>query len=86
MNQIYAPGVVPGNPDQLPEFLRRELTSLERSMHQPDTYLELEVLGTAPMRFRPGMIVFADGVDWNPGSGEGLYRRDAANTNWIFLG
>jgi hypothetical protein len=33
-----------------------------------------------------GMVVLADGVSWDPGSGEGMYRRNAANTAWVFIG
>ena len=31
-----------------------------------------------------GMIAYADGVNWNPGSGSGLYMRDSGS--WHFLG
>ena len=34
----------------------------------------------------PGMLVCVDGTDWDPGSGEGVYRRDKANAAWVFLG
>lgn len=29
---------------------------------------------SAPAKLREGMIRFADGTDWNPGSGRGLYQ------------
>lgn len=34
---------------------------------------ELVELHAAPMRLRDYMIVAADGTDWNPGSGQGVY-------------
>lgn len=33
----------------------------------------LEELHVAPLRPRTGMIVLADGSDWDPGSGQGFY-------------
>lgn len=40
----------------------------------------------APEKILPLMLVYADGSNWNPGSGEGVYIRDLANTTWIYLG
>lgn len=38
----------------------------------------------APSKPRDGMVVFADGVKWNPGSGQGFYGF--YNSAWHFLG
>lgn len=46
--------------------------------------VKLRVLHAAPIRPRQGVIVYADGTDWNPGSGEGVYRHNG--TSWVFLG
>jgi hypothetical protein len=46
----------------------------------------LVVLHAAPAQTRPGMLVIADGTDWDPGSGAGLYRRNEANAAWVFIG
>ncbi|NPC57848.1 hypothetical protein [Caenimonas soli] len=78
--------MVPDRPEQLPPFLRSELLEIERGMLDAKSFLELQVLTVPPARFRPGMVVYANGVGWNPGSGEGLYRRDAANAIWVFIG
>lgn len=43
------------------------------------------VLHAAPARFRAGMVVCADGTDWDPGYGAGLYLRNEANDEWIPL-
>jgi hypothetical protein len=32
------------------------------------------------------MLIYADGVNWNPGAGEGVYRRDKTNASWVLLG
>ncbi len=46
---------------------------------------EYEILHREPDNLRPGRVVYFDGTDFNPGSGEGLYRRTLANT-WVFVG
>lgn len=33
-----------------------------------------EVLYAAPVKPRDGMVVYADGTQWNPGSGKGTYE------------
>lgn len=38
----------------------------------------------APVNPEEGMIVRADGTNWDPGSGRGYYGYD--NGNWTFLG
>lgn len=38
----------------------------------------------APTRIFEGMVVYADGTFWNPGSGKGLYRYNG--NSWSFLG
>jgi hypothetical protein len=35
--------------------------------------LTLEVLRSAPQKPRTGMLVIADGANWDPGSGTGTY-------------
>lgn len=37
-----------------------------------------------PERYSVGFIAYADGVNWNPGSGEGLYIYKS--TGWTLLG
>jgi hypothetical protein len=48
--------------------------------------MQLDVLTAAPTRTLPAMLIYADGVTFNPGSGEGVYRRNNANTAWVYLG
>ena len=48
------------------------------------TELRLIVLHAAPERPRTGTIVYADGTDWDPGSGEGPYYYDSGG-NWVAL-
>ena len=41
---------------------------------------QVPVLYASPERPATGQIVFADGSDWNPGSGRGLYYFDSS---WV---
>lgn len=79
--QAYAPDPVPNDPTQLQNYLQRELNKLQNAVNAGT---HLEQLHAAPDKPRSGMVVYADGTDWNPGSGEGAYiYRGAA---WHFLG
>ena len=35
---------------------------------------------------RDNMLAMADGSDWNPGSGKGLYRYDTDTSSWVYIG
>lgn len=66
--------------------LREEVARLERALNDAQPDYALQVLHAEPARLRAGMLIFADGTDFDPGSGEGLYRRNAANNAWTFIG
>lgn len=80
----YAPGQPPTDPKALPAYLTTELRNLANVVqllaagHIDKTHVE-------PSRPRDGDLVYADGSDFDPGSGRGLYqyRDDAA---WHFIG
>ena len=46
--------------------------------------MQLNPSYTEPPKPRDGMIVYADGTQWNPGSGEGYYGY--YNSTWNSLG
>jgi hypothetical protein len=69
--------------NQIVHFFANELQAVSRAFQESDV-LELRTTHKAPVRPKNGMIVEADGTDWNPGSGAGLYVR-RLNT-WVFLG
>lgn len=58
--------------DGLRIYLEQELLQLSRSL-QETTALDLRPVHAEPLRPREGMIVCADGTDWDPGSGAGIY-------------
>lgn len=66
----------------LAKFCEDEFAAIATSMQD---ILRLQVSFVAPPKPRQGMVVFADGTHWNPGSGEGVYtfKSDAA---WHLLG
>lgn len=68
------------------ESLRRwvddEFTRLAQGL-QTVTETNYVVLYAAPLGPAPGMLVFADGTSWNPGSGRGLYEY--RTSSWVKL-
>jgi hypothetical protein len=82
----YRPGTVPRNLSQLTPFLQAEFGKLHKSFHEAQNYLHPRYVTAEPARPKAGMIVNADGTNWNPGRGPGLYVRDPDNREWISLG
>lgn len=67
-------------------ILRREMNAIVQAANRADEYTQGVYLTAEPSRPQAGMLVLADGVSWDPGSGEGMYRRNAANSSWVFIG
>lgn len=63
------------------KYTSRELKEL--AVETPVDFLLLRKLHNAPKRVYDGMIVLADGTDWDPGSGAGYYGY---NGGWNKLG
>lgn len=57
---------------------------MTRRLNSPSE-LRLEPQYVAPTKPRAGMLVYADGTSWNPGSGEGVYRFSLAAA-WVYIG
>jgi len=68
----YAPAPVPQDPELLPQYLQTELLKL-KSVIRSVIEGGVEVYHTAPDRVWDGRMVLADGSDWDPGYGEGVY-------------
>ena len=68
----YEPGAPPDNPEDMGIYVVNELKRLANVVLNQATF-RLERTHEAPARPRTGDIRFADGSDWNPGSGEGIY-------------
>ena len=67
----------------LETYIAQELRRIAESFLGVEEVL-LPVLNVEPDKPRDGMIVLADGVNFNPGSGAGFYGRSAGA--WVFLG
>lgn len=67
----------------LVEYIQRELLRISIAFEGVKE-IALDELNVEPERPREGMIVLADGTNWNPGSGVGFYGY--ANGTWAFLG
>lgn len=81
---MYRPRNVPTSPADLPAFLSQEMLNLQKALSGPEDIRMYNVLHAPPEKTIRGMDVYADGVDWNPGSGEGRYYFNG--TVWKFLG
>ena len=73
----YSPNPVPSDPEDLPRYIFEELLKLQGAIEEnPTTFIEVK--NSTPARKNQGDIVFADGTNFDPGSGEGIYFVNAA--------
>ena len=80
----WNPEPVPRSLEELLAYLERELQRLAGELQTGVEFVLLPELHVEPTKPRAGMIVLADGTDWDPGSGAGYYGyRGGA---WRFLG
>lgn len=63
-------------------YVEQELAAVSRELGET-TALDLRQSFREPKRPRIGMLVYADGTEWNPGSGEGLYVFKSGG--WTFV-
>ena len=81
---MYRKRNTPGSPAEIPAYLDQELSELERAQNDPRDFILLNVLHVAPAKVMAGMMVEADGTDWNPGAGAGTYVYRAGA--WVKIG
>jgi len=65
------------DPAQIDRLIRRLETAIDNAVNAPT----LLVQNAEPARFSDGMLVYADGTNWDPGSLEGIYARYNATWN-----
>lgn len=68
--------------DELKHWLNEQFQLVSEAIPSGDL-LRLPVRTSAPDKPRNGMIVYADGTEWNPGSGQGFYGYEAGA--WVKL-
>lgn len=77
---------VPKDINQIPTWLTHVVILIEGAINNPESphviFQELNI-EPAPETRRNGMHVYADGTNWNPGSGRGLYRWEGAAWNFV---
>ena len=78
----YRPEVPPKSPGLLPEYLERELRRFSEAFETTRLGFLPQVV-EAPSRPSEGMIRYADGVNWDPGDGEGPYMY--INGEWLLM-
>jgi hypothetical protein len=76
----------PPFPDQQRQWLVEFSQDVSREFASQRDFIGLKYLHAQPSRMFKGMVVLADGIDWNPGAGAGMYRRNEANAAWVFVG
>jgi hypothetical protein len=71
--RTWRPGFISDDPKQLAGAIRAELQALHKAANASEPFLAVEELHAAPKKVYTGQIALADGSDWNPGAGAGLY-------------
>jgi hypothetical protein len=69
----------------LPAEIQEPFSRLETALNAAQTEFTFFARESAPNRTTAHMVVVA-GTSWNPGSGPGVYKRNAANDAWEFQG
>lgn len=74
---MYEPTAVPTDaPAGLRAWLAAQLRLVADVLARPEVVsVRFTKLAAEPARYADGDVVFANGTDWNPGSGAGLYER-----------
>lgn len=83
---MYTPTKPLGFNQEQERYLTEELAQVERGQYDAREFFDMVPLSAEPTQTRPCMVVYANGTDWNPGSGQGIYRRNIANSAWVFVG
>lgn len=80
---MFEPTAPPADAAQLGAWALSNFTELARLLGNGQPFVLLVPQARAPSRPRAGMVVNADGTNWNPGGGAGLYQYLAAA--WVKL-
>lgn len=78
----YVPLPPPAQSESLPVYIQNELIRISQAVGELSE-TTLPELNEEPLRPRNGQLAYADGTNWNPGSGRGLYFRKGAI--WLFI-
>lgn len=73
----------PQDAASLPAYLARELSAIADALNGRMDRLSLVPQSVAPKKSRAGDLACADGTNWNPGAGAGVYSFNG--TTWTKL-
>jgi len=71
--ESYNPGPIPANSGPMGLYVQNEFFKVAAYMEALRLGGALPKTHVAPTKTHDGMLRYADGTNWNPGSGEGIY-------------
>jgi hypothetical protein len=72
----YEPTPIPQDYSPLRSWLATQLRKISDVLRAPTVSgVHFDILHAEPARYSDGDVIMADGADWNPGAGGGLYQR-----------
>lgn len=77
MDNLFIHQTPPEDQAGLNAYLDRTLRDIASNIETIADGRAIEKRHVEPLKPRDGMVVYADGTNWNPGSGEGFYERIA---------
>lgn len=82
-SQSYHPNQAPHDVKELQRYLDAELNRIAEAIRLVSEG-HIDASHVAPDKPREGDIRYADGTNWDPGSGEGIYFYSSASA-WVKL-
>ena len=81
---MYNPAPVPTTPEQLSTYLAEQLQLIAHAIHEANPeFLRLQALDQQPPKPADGDLVYFPAIDYDPGSGAGLYFYKSSTWNFI---
>ncbi len=78
---MYEPREAPDSTEDLRRYVAEELRQISNALFEMAVdHARLRTHHVAPSKPREGDLYRADGTDWNPGAGEGIYEYTNAGT------
>ncbi len=85
MPKYQAPSNAPANPTEFQVWILDELRHISDTVSELETdTVTLKEWNAEPAKLYNGLVAYADGTNWNPGSGRGVYAYE--NGSWQLLG
>jgi hypothetical protein len=73
---MFEPTAIPSSGGGLRAWLATMMRNIADALAAPEVQaVHFAILNAQPSKYSNGDVVYADGTNWNPGSGAGLYER-----------